>query len=127
MVASLSRGGGGGGGGAPKDLSQLSAELPDAAAWPAIRAAVAAADKKSRALLADNERLRTQLEEAAAATAGDAAGGAGQAASPRKGAKSTFAPTVAGAAADGASGAAKARALKLKALRGGQQDAAPVS
>jgi len=105
MVAELSKGGAGAS--APKDLGKLGAELPDAASWPAIRAAVAAADRRAKDLAMENERLKEQIEASG--------GGGGVAATPlRPGKKATFAPSSSGATAS-----AKDRLKARAAARGG--------
>lgn len=103
MVAELSKGGASAS--APKDLGKLSAELPDAASWPAIRAAVAAADRRAKDLAMENERLKEQIESGGG---GGASGGG--ASMPRASKKAAFAPSSAGATASSAAAKLKARA-----------------
>jgi hypothetical protein len=128
MVAELARGGAGaaGAGGAPKDLGKLGSELPDAASWPSIRTAVAAADRRAKDLAVENERLRERLAEGGGGGGGEGsegAGGAGGAGGAvlQRARKAAFSPTNAGGGKTGdakdalkaaAAGRASARALK---------------
>jgi hypothetical protein len=110
MVASLASGGAGGA--APRDLSALGDEVPDAVTWPAIRAAIAASDRRAKDLAKEVERLRAEHAE------GGAEGGTSAVAARSK---RTFSPTSAsgskvGDAKDVLRAAAAARsAAKLKA------------
>jgi hypothetical protein len=113
MVAELSRGTGGGS--APKDLSKLGAELPDAASWPAIRAAFAESDKSRKQLALEVDRLKEELE--AVGGGGSGGGNGSAAASPRVGGKkATFAP-IAGAAGGSSPVFAKAKAARAVAAK----------
>ena len=115
MVEQLARGGGGGAG-ARRDLGKLPDAPPDAATWPAIKAAVADADRRAKELSAECERLRSRLEDAEAAAAAGATGGAAAAGSISPRIKRQFAPVEAARPGD--------NIRAIKALRAGSRAAA---